>query len=439
MPAHARVRAAVLRWFAKLPRPRCSLQSLMLLVLLAGAAGILWLHRNPWYLERSFNVGQRLALVYKVSNDGHLLAVWTIGAPIRVFDLKTGAPVQALGDKENFVSAMAFSPDDRWLGRISDDSHTARVLDVQSGEVEFEQALTRIKMIPRRCMQEYSSYYPPGLNARFSMAGGRVITYSDLDNALLDIHDGTKIAGCPDNLKTFSPHGSMALFEASPGCWTAIRTATGDVAAEQSKLPEKQGIAVFLDEARCCVIDGRDGSVWFWNLETGKLQFRNAPNPGVASYAWAFGDDGRVLVHGHEQFWIWEFPKSGPVAEPELIPAPTFERHFPCRQSSRVLAFKLEPKDGQRASPKIYQLHPWQELAAIELPDQEFADGAEFIDEDSLLILTRNANALLYKRRMVEGPFALAWLPEFWLTMLFALLLLWSLWRDFRTLRKAAT
>ncbi|MCK6473587.1 MAG: hypothetical protein L6R28_17825 [Planctomycetes bacterium] len=68
------------------------------------------------------------------------------------------------------------------------------------------------------------------------------------------------------------------------------------------------------------------------------------------------------------------------------------------------------------------------------LPEQPFAASG-----DRLLLLTskENEDAQIWERRRDEGPWGIVALPEFWLTILFALLLLWSLVRDFRTLRKA--
>lgn len=45
----------------------------------------------------------------------------------------------------------------------------------------------------------------------------------------------------------------------------------------------------------------------------------------------------------------------------------------------------------------------------------------------------------VWRRRRPEFWWGVAWLPEFWLTVVFAVLLVWSLVPDFRTLRKTAT
>jgi len=44
----------------------------------------------------------------------------------------------------------------------------------------------------------------------------------------------------------------------------------------------------------------------------------------------------------------------------------------------------------------------------------------------------------LLHRRRPEYWWGVAWLPEFWLTLLFAAALAFSLWRDRRVLRQAA-
>ncbi|MCK6475134.1 MAG: hypothetical protein L6R28_25710, partial [Planctomycetes bacterium] len=74
--------------------------------------------------------------------------------------------------------------------------------------------------------------------------------------------------------------------------------------------------------------------------------------------------------------------------------------------------------------------------ANAEAPDVSMApDGNHIL----LLVGGRGNEAQVWERRRDEGPWGIAALPESWLTALFALLLVWSLVRDFRTLRKVAT
>lgn len=56
-----------------------------------------------------------------------------------------------------------------------------------------------------------------------------------------------------------------------------------------------------------------------------------------------------------------------------------------------------------------------------------------------VLAVEADGTLAMWERRRPEQWWGVAWLPEFWLTAFFALLLVWSLIRDFKTLRKAKT
>ncbi len=48
---------------------------------------------------------------------------------------------------------------------------------------------------------------------------------------------------------------------------------------------------------------------------------------------------------------------------------------------------------------------------------------------------TETFDLLVYRRRRPEWWWGVAWLPEFWLTLVLGVGLLWSLWRDQRRFR----
>ena len=61
----------------------------------------------------------------------------------------------------------------------------------------------------------------------------------------------------------------------------------------------------------------------------------------------------------------------------------------------------------------------------------EFSDDGEM-----LLVVDRRFQVRLCRRQRFEYWWGLAWLPEFWLTILFAAGLVWSVWRDRRQLNR---
>jgi hypothetical protein len=70
--------------------------------------------------------------------------------------------------------------------------------------------------------------------------------------------------------------------------------------------------------------------------------------------------------------------------------------------------------------------------------DRALGTPLGFLDNDTILFCAKaNSDGLpyrIYTRRRPERWWGVAWLPEFWLTLLFAPALAWSVWRDRRTL-----
>lgn len=416
----------------------------MLLVLLTGSASVLWLHRSPWYLERSFSTLGGYPETYTVSNDGQFLAVWQLGSAIRVFDLNTGAQTSSFDVKGAWVNGVEFSPDGQRLGWEEDDYMKFMVMNVQTGKVEAERALFPVKIPKFRCIANHNSRYPPSCPPsrifHLSMANEPVIGDG---GSLFCLANGKVVADKLGNFLAFSPQGTFSLYMKSKTSWRAVSTDTGDGVSEIQDGPPWYPLAAFLDETRCCLINPAQGTAWFWNMETGEVQSHPAPKIGRVYYAWAIGSEDRLLVGGEEGLYLWTVPKAGQVPKPVMLPTPGHLRHYPCRNALKMLTIDLRLSRAKAnedvATVKLFGLEPWRELAAFVLPDNESADGAEFIDEDTLLILSHKGQAFLFKRRFEESPLGIVWLPQAWLAGLFALLLLWSLWRDFRTLRKAAT
>jgi WD40 repeat protein len=77
-------------------------------------------------------------------------------------------------------------------------------------------------------------------------------------------------------------------------------------------------------------------------------------------------------------------------------------------------------------------------LCAVRLTPRAFCYLVEFSRSGDEIIATRFHDVQLYRRRRPEYWWGLAWLPEFWATLLFAGAFGWSVWRDRRQLRVKA-
>src|SRR5262249_2747798 len=76
-------------------RPRFSLQSLLFAVLLAGAAGALWIKWDPWRLEKTFNCAELYSLFSdeNMSPDGRKLILTSAIQPKNEADSPLPGPV----------------------------------------------------------------------------------------------------------------------------------------------------------------------------------------------------------------------------------------------------------------------------------------------------------------------------------------------------------
>jgi WD40 repeat protein len=64
--------------------------------------------------------------------------------------------------------------------------------------------------------------------------------------------------------------------------------------------------------------------------------------------------------------------------------------------------------------------------------------GVEFSRDGDLLAVCHDHDATVWSRRRPEYWWGVAWLPEFWLTVVFAVAFVWSVWRDRHELGRMA-
>lgn len=89
--------------------------------------------------------------------------------------------------------------------------------------------------------------------------------------------------------------------------------------------------------------------------------------------------------------------------------------------------YEFYPTDNE------HSLHPFfvsdDELVWISWRKKEMIESSDFSIKDYDAFVTR------WQRRRPEWWWGVAWLPEFWLTAVFGIALIWSLRRDWKTLR----
>jgi WD40 repeat protein len=179
-----------------------------------------------------------------VSPDGRRVAGTAIDAQgkkshLHVWDLASG---ERLFSAEG--SALAYSPDGRWLAALAADGKTVLLLDARTHETAarlhgHEREVHKVAFSP----------------------------------------DGRRVASC-------SSDRTVCLWEIDGGACRVLRGHTDEVFA-----------VAFHPDGRRLATGGHDGAVWLWDLERGEEVARL---PGHRSFVWslAFSPDGATLASG---------------------------------------------------------------------------------------------------------------------------------------------
>lgn len=168
-------------------------------------------------------------------------------------------------------------------------------------------------------------------------------------------------------------------------------------------------------------------SVCEWNLQTGKPNWVQVIEMDKYEYPdeLEYSEDGCwVKLHfdgsmgGSPCNWVWKNEPGSPVNKMggKTYFSPS-GHHLLTQNEEKGNWVLFEP-----GSTSV--LHDWAKPAEM-----------RFLDDDTILASDfdeKGYDLSVWKRRRPEGDWGVAWLPEFWLTLVFGVGLLWSLWRDFK-------
>lgn len=411
------------RW---LPRLRFSLGTLIIGVLLIGSAGGLGYTWSPWYVEQVIKDHTREVRSLCFSPDGRFVLSSGWDAVVRVRDLRSGTSTALHGhtdcansilapngcriassgqDKQLLIwgldgqrkwgvtgqkwgfGALAFSHDSSLLAAGSGDG-TTRVLDAETG-TPIAQLLEHTNTVS---------------SAVFSNDDRWVLTASyDGTIRLADTQTGRPRLllqhGAPYVwFAMFSPDATTILSSSQNGLTRLWNAQTGDAGAALMPVPSGPPpiVAVKEPDVICAAFstDGsrilagrRDGTVYLWRATDGQVLQLLAGHSDCVVEVGFLPDQRRVFSASYDgSARIWDSVRGRCLAVLSSYPA-------------GELVAALAP-DGTRL--------------AITAPDGPYT---------------------VWRCRRPEYWWGIAWLPEFWLTILFSAAFVWSVWRDRRDLR----
>lgn len=363
-------------------RPRFSLRSLLLFVLLIGSSAALWMHWQPWYLARNFSTGTTDA---QFSKDGRRVA-----APIsngvngfRLFDVESGSEIALIPPEKKGWYALSFSPDGQLIAGICSDFRI-RIWNAADGTVRAE--------LPGQKSELLAFCISP---------------------------DGINVAGCTIDrrVELWNSATGELVREFKFGALTNSRQMTPQI----QFTPDGKYLFTV-------VVDGQDMIFRRWNIhgvKTGELK------QSVAEWSYSehlypnFTADARQIMT---------------VGFRKIIFRNAENLEIERRIKTDVNAYSvMQSSDGSRiicacdnSEVRIWDSITGDLLAVLAIPTLKYEGGVDFAcaspDSQNILTYTPRLGVQTWKKQHHDGRYHMLYIPEFWLTLILTLALAHSLY-----------
>jgi WD40 repeat protein len=395
------------RW---LPRLRFSLRTLVSITLMIGSGMFLHFRQEPWALERTLSGPEIQCTVF--SPDGSRLFV-AGGEAACLWNSFTGEKIADFKGNDEGLSNAIFAPDGRQI-ITGNYRYTIRVWDAASGKL--------IKPM-RGCL--------------LAATPNRLISAQEKDvhvweyDQQHELHELAILKGSNTRIADVSPDSKYVVTadDNNIRLWNPLSGAEIRV-FEHVNSPRSLS---FSPDSSRVVASGDGGSVVAWEVNSGRKVFEcqarsmvfyggySLPPDGEQMFAFYSPDGNRIVTPSDKHaVRVWD-PNSGR----ELFSTKGNTRPvYTCRcfpDSSRIVTESLD------SSVRIWDMLTGEQLTVLNLKSA----GTLALSPDGQRICVGNGNtAYIWSRRRPEYWWGIAWLPEFWLTVLFAGALVWSVWRD---------
>jgi WD40 repeat protein len=430
-----------------LPRLRFSLRTLVIFVLLCGSGFGLWYRWEPWVVRAVIENGTEHAAF---APDGRIIAGTGRDRKIHLWTADSGHELAVLGEPAQELEFIGFSADGKQIltrspwkdtqvwdvaarkplielmvlsgsARLSHDG--CEVFAAGNGGVRVWSVATGEQTL--RLQREYRIFKADLSRADQESADQRQRERRAMAEATRSLDEFAKLAVAEEGTH-WSP-GLDVCSEITPDGRLVLTSVPGFGKTQVWNLRSRTkqcDIGTTLSHVRCCYFseDGEraaldnNGRMELWETRSGQrlLQLNDC------SFVRFSPSRGFVLAG----YVIWDVDNKqriGALEECDGIPS-----FFP--DGSRVLI--AEKETFAVASLRGSLLYRWRTSQV----DEPLWPAAVSPDGEQIAAYAGRARLLILHRRLPEWWWGIAWLPEFWFTLVFGVGLVWSVWRDRRRL-----
>lgn len=374
-------------------RPKFSLGTLLLAVLLIGSGATLWWRWESWRVQVTFDrLPREMVRDAAFSPDGQRVVTANDDGTARIADAHTGVELLVLKGHKGWVWVAAYSPDGKRILTAGTDA-TARIWDAETGAALV--TLTGHSQAVR--------------SACFSPDGSTILTSGDDRTVRLwDATSGTQTAVLDAELLA---HRETPADDPEPvkAFSEGVFTSAGPRVLTFTEYPWKAQLR-----------DAKTGAAL--------LQLKGADDTGGFSYPvpLAFSpDETKLFFSDGNRVRIWDATTGAELRRIE---------HSKVRHAALSPAGDLLASCGDHIL-RLWDFRTGKELAAMQVPRWGVLSAA-FSPDGRRIVTGHYTFASIWERVRPESDYGVLVLPELWLAVVFAGLLLRSLWRDWRDIAR---
>jgi WD40 repeat protein len=372
--------------------PRFSLRSLLLLSLLVSSGFLLYMDFAPWQRgliliagrDKKTEKGDGYQTLASFSPDGKSICYCGDTTFPRVCNATTGADLFQLNEHPDSIISVNYSPNGRWILSSGSDG-IARLWNARTGTQE----------------KSFDGHNGRFICAAFSSDSTKFITAgADKIARIWDISSGKEIAQLAEQLS--------------------------DV-----REPEFLSCVAFSPDGRT-VATVHGYNILNWNTEDWKLA--KATATGTTYFCATFTSDSYALLTGASDSDAYIWAVKGDVARAAFV-GHDAQKHVHAATfldgGSKILTASCDN------TVRVWDVATQKQLAIMS-GQSDLISASVSADSRSIASSNRDGTTWIWHRRRPEWWWGVAWLPGFWLLLLFTSAFAWSVRRDRGELRKTA-